>query len=165
LIYSVVNSFEDKLQTHHVKIQIDEKLPLFKLDFGLIQQVLHNLISNAIIYTDADSAIGISADILTEVKGHFIMSGEKLHPHRDGMKSSLLLEISDNGKGFPLDEIGNVFNKFYRLKNSKAGGTGLGLSIAKGFIEAHDGRIDLTNIPDGGAIFSIRIPSETTYLK
>jgi two-component system sensor histidine kinase KdpD len=165
LIYSVVNSFEEKLKTHQVKIQIDERLPLFKLDFGLMQQVLHNLISNAITYTEPDSAIIISADCVSEVKGHFIIRGEKLHPHRDEIKKSLLLEVSDNGKGFPADEIENVFNKFYRLKNTKPGGTGLGLSIAKGFVEAHNGTIDLTNVAESGSKFSIRIQSETSDLK
>ena len=165
LIYSVVNSFEDKLQSHQVKIQINEKLPLFKLDFGLMQQVLHNLISNAVIYTNSNSAIIISADCVTEVEGHFIMGNDILRTHRDVIRNSLLLEISDNGKGFPPDEIENVFNKFYRLKNSRTGGTGLGLSIAKGFVEAHHGTIVLANLHGGGAKFSIRIPAETSNLK
>jgi two-component system sensor histidine kinase KdpD len=70
----------------------------------------------------------------------------------------------DNGIGFPEDEIDKVFDKFYRLKNSKAGGTGLGLSIVKGFIEAHDGTIFLTNLDTGGSKFIIQIPTETTYI-
>jgi two-component system sensor histidine kinase KdpD len=162
LIYSVVNRLEDKLKQHQLKIQINEKLPLFKLDFGLMEPVLHNLISNAIIYTEPNSIITISADCVMEVKGHF---DENLRPQRDDVKNSLVLEISDTGKGFPPDEIKNVFNKFYRLKNSKTGGTGLGLSIAKGFVEAHNGTIHLSNLPEGGAKFTIRIPAETSYLK
>ncbi|HCN85080.1 MAG TPA: sensor histidine kinase [Sphingobacteriaceae bacterium] len=162
LIYSVVNRLEDKLKSHQLKIQINEKLPLFKLDYGLMEPVLYNLISNAILYTEPNSIITITADSTLEVKGHF---DENFSSQRDEIKNCLLLDISDNGKGFPPDEIKNVFNKFYRLKNSKTGGTGLGLSIARGFVEAHNGTIHLSNLPKGGANFSIRIPAEMSYLK
>ena len=74
---------------------------------------------------------------------------------------SLILE--DRGPGFPQDELEKVFDKFYRLKNSKTGGTGLGLSIVKGFVEAHNGTIVLENVPHG-ARFSIEIPAETSYI-
>jgi two-component system sensor histidine kinase KdpD len=77
----------------------------------------------------------------------------------------LELIIDDNGGGFPEDEIALVFDKFYRLKNSKAGGTGLGLSIARGFTEALGGSISLQNKHEGGARFTIEIPAETSYLK
>jgi two-component system sensor histidine kinase KdpD len=162
LVYSVVNRLEDKLKYHQLKVEINEKLPLFKLDFGIIEPVLYNLISNAILYTEPNSVITMSADSTLELKGHF---DENLNSQRDNIKNCLLLEISDNGLGFPPDEIKNVFNKFYRLKNSRAGGTGLGLSIAKGFVEAHNGVIHLSNLPKGGARFSIRIPAETSYFK
>ena len=68
------------------------------------------------------------------------------------------------GNGFPENEINNVFEKFYRLKYSDTGGTGLGLSIVKGFVEAHNGTIQLENMPEGGAKFTIIIPAETSYL-
>jgi two-component system sensor histidine kinase KdpD len=162
LIYSVINSFEEKLKGHQLKIEVNEKIPLFKLDFGLMQQVLGNLLSNAIIYTQPDSTITIEANCVSEIKGHF---DDRFHSTRDNIKNHLLLEISDNGKGFPPSEVENVFTKFYRLKNSKTGGIGLGLSIAKGFVEAHKGKIELSNLSTGGAKFIIRIPAETSSLK
>jgi two-component system sensor histidine kinase KdpD len=58
----------------------------------------------------------------------------------------------------PCDEIGNVFDKFYRLKNTKRVEQGLGLSIAKGFTEVMKGNISLQNVPTGGARFTIEIP-------
>jgi two-component system sensor histidine kinase KdpD len=67
--------------------------------------------------------------------------------------------------GFPSAEIEDVFDKFYRLKYSKAGGTGLGLSIVKGFVEALKGRISLENRSTGGAKFTITLPAEISYLK
>lgn len=162
LIYSVINSFEDKLEHHQLKIEINESLPLFKLDIGLMQEVLRNLVSNAIIYTEPASAITIAATSVSEVAGHF---DDTFHSSRDAIKDFIVIEVSDNGKGFPEDEMKNVFDKFYRLKNSKTGGTGLGLSIARGFVEAHNGKIELSNLPEGGAKFTIRIPAETSFLK
>ena len=66
----------------------------------------------------------------------------------------------DRGPGFPAREISLIFNKFYRVEGSKAGGTGLGLSIAKGFTEAHKGTITVENRENGGAKFTIKIPTD-----
>ena len=77
----------------------------------------------------------------------------------------LQIIIEDNGKGFPKAELENVFDKFYRLKNTKTGGTGLGLSIVKGFTEALGGSIHLENLTTGGARFTINIVAETSYQK
>ncbi len=57
-----------------------------------------------------------------------------------------------------------VFEKFYRLPNSKAGGSGLGLSIVKGFVEAQQGTIALSKNQNGGATFTIKIPAATSYI-
>jgi len=164
LIYSVVNEFDDKIKNHEFKIEVNEKLPLFRLDYVVMQQVLRNLIINAVLYTPAGSEISISADCTSEIKGHFVTDHDKWQPHRDAVKKLLVLDVSDNGTGIPADEIGNVFDKFYRLKNSKPGGTGLGLSIVKGFVEAHHGTIMLSNSVHGGAKFTIRIPAETEII-
>ncbi len=85
-----------------------------------MEQVIYNLINNAVIYTPANSRIIIKADCI---------------------KDTCIIIVEDNGKGFPANEREKVFEKFYRLKYSKTGGTGLGLSIAKGFVEAHSGTI------------------------
>ena len=60
--------------------------------------------------------------------------------------------------GIPENEIVLVFDKFYRLQNSKTGGTGLGLSIVKGFVEAQNGTITLENREEGGSVFTIGFP-------
>jgi two-component system sensor histidine kinase KdpD len=144
LTNDVVKRLDEQLKNHYIQIDIDESLPLYKLDYGLIEQVLHNLVYNAAQYTPHNSTIKVSA----ESKG-----------------SELVIKVEDNGHGFPTEEIGRVFDKFYRLKNTKAGGTGLGLSIVKGFVEAHKGTIDLTNNTFGGATFIITIPAEKMLLK
>lgn len=147
LIYSTVNQLDEALKKHKVKITFSEELPLVKLDFGLMQQVLNNLISNAAAYTPDESIISIHVGI-----------------RKNEEKEIIKITIEDNGAGFPEDEIEKVFEKFYRLKNTKTGGTGLGLSIVKGFIEAHDGKIKLMNKASGGALFIIEMPTETSYL-
>jgi len=147
LVHSVINQLDDVLKNHTVIATFSDKLPLFKLDFGLMQQVLNNLISNAATYTPDGSTITIHAGI-----------------NKSSSVEKFTLNIEDSGRGFPETEIEKVFEKFYRLKDSKTGGTGLGLSIVKGFIEAHGGTIILTNVPEGGAKFTIEIPSETSYL-
>jgi two-component system sensor histidine kinase KdpD len=140
-VFGIIGGFP--VTTHRFIFEPDETLPLYKLDGGLLEQVLHNILHNAIQYTPDGSKINI------ELKGD---------------DQNCLIIISDNGGGFPENEIESVFEKFYRLPDSKAGGTGLGLSIAKGYIEAHGGTILLENIPSGGARFTLNIPAEASYL-
>ena len=143
LIYKTLDSLGAYSQRHVFDIQLLDNLPLFKLDEGLMEQVLYNLIYNAITYTPEGSIITIKA--------------------RCNEHEYCLITIEDNGQGFPESEISKVFDKFYRLDHSRTGGTGLGLSIAKGFIEEHNGTITLENAPLGGALFTINIPTEVSY--
>lgn len=143
LIYTTIQRFEPTILKFRVDVFVDENMPLVKLDFGLMEQVLHNLISNAIQHTPEGTDIIIKGDYF---------------------ENSLVLEVSDSGKGFPEKDIHNVFEKFYRVQGSKPGGTGLGLSIVKGFVEAHHGTVGLKNLPLRGAVFNITIPTEATYI-
>jgi two-component system sensor histidine kinase KdpD len=145
VIYEVINQLKDTLQHKPVEVNIKENMPLFKLDRGLLEQVLHNLIHNAAVYIPKYAIISVRATVNKD--------------HR------LILIVEDTGEGFPENEIGHVFEKFYRLKNSSAGGTGLGLSIVKGFIEAMNGTIVLENGEEFGAKFTIEIPAEIAHLK
>ena len=141
----LINDVIQKIVINNNRIVFDanENLPLFKLDAGLVEQVLHNLLHNAMQYTPENTVIKIVA----------------LH-QSDGCS----IIVSDNGKGFPEKEISLVFEKFYRLPNTKTGGSGLGLSIVKGFVEAHNGKVTLENNKEGGAKFIIEIPAETSFL-
>ena len=143
LIYASIKHMEDHSDDHKIVVQVKENLPLFKLDVGLMEQVLYNLISNAIIYTPVNSTVIITADCAG---------------------NNCIIIVEDDGKGFPAEEKEKAFEKFYRLKYSKTGGTGLGLSIAKGFVEAHNGTIRLESSNSGGAKFTIEIPTEISSL-
>lgn len=141
LIHSVILKFPDN--PGRIVFPEADDLPLYKLDAGLLEQVIFNLVHNAMIYTPEDAVITITIEDLPD---------------------TLKIRVSDNGAGFPEEEIAHVFDKFYRLPDARSGGTGLGLSIARGFTEAHAGTIVLENQPSGGACFTIEIPCEKSYI-
>ncbi len=143
LVYYVLGKLSSVMANHQVIFQPNEELPLFKIDRGLMEQVFINLLLNAVHYTPPQSKIQIVVECVNE---------------------TCYINISDNGKGFPENDIQHVFDKFYRLPHNKTGGIGLGLSIVKGFVEAHKGTITLENIPSGGALFSISFPLETSFV-
>jgi two-component system sensor histidine kinase KdpD len=144
LIYTVVNRLEDALHTHRIQVSLPENLPLVKLDFGLTEQVLQNLLINAAKHTPQGSLIRISAN---------------------AQQQQCTIEVSDSGNGFAETDLPRIFEKFYRSRNAGAGGVGLGLSIAKGFIEAQGGTITAESLPGTGAHFRISLPVELNYLK
>lgn len=142
LMHTVAKQVKDPC-CHSIVIKENESLPLFRLDIGLIQQAVYNIVQNALLYTPDGSVITLSANAESE---------------------GCVITITDNGPGFPEDAIGTLFDKFYRLPDTKAGGTGLGLSITKGFVEAHGGTITARNMENGGAGFTLFIPAEANYL-
>jgi two-component system sensor histidine kinase KdpD len=139
LINNVLDNLRDELKPFHLHIVIPEDMPLVKIDFGLMEQVLYNLIYNSTQYASNSTNLRVKA---------FYDNG------------LLTIQVMDRGPGFQRKEISLIFNKFYRVEGSEAGGTGLGLSIAKGFVEAHSGTISVENRQNGGAKFTIKIPSE-----
>jgi two-component system, OmpR family, sensor histidine kinase KdpD len=139
LINKVTESLQDELKPFSLHVVIPDDMPFIKIDFGLMEQVLYNLIYNATQYSHTSTNLRVKA---------FYDNG------------IMTLQVMDRGPGFPAKEISLIFNKFYRVEGSKAGGTGLGLSIAKGFTEAHKGTITVENRQNGGAKFTIKIPTE-----
>lgn len=133
----------DVLNGPEISFTLAANLPLFKLDIGFTEQILLNLLHNAVLYTPKQAVVTVTVTSLL---------------------NDCIITVSDNGNGFPKEQLSLVFDKFYRLPNTKAGGSGLGLSIVKGFTEAQNGTVTLENIPTGGARFIIRIPAETSYL-
>jgi two-component system sensor histidine kinase KdpD len=114
-------------------------MPLVNVDFGLMEQVLHNLVLNATQYSPHQTTVRIK---MYYEKPQFVM------------------QVMDRGPGFPKNAIPYVFNKFYRVEGTQTGGTGLGLSIVKGFVESLNGTVEIENRKNGGARITVRIPSE-----
>lgn len=136
MVLSILHQLEEPLAHRTPEVAIRDGFPLVRLDYGLMEQVLYNILYNAALYTPAGSWIRVSAECFDQL---------------------LVIIVEDDGPGFPEEEISKVFDKFYRLKDARVGGSGLGLSIVKGFVEAHNGKITLTNRPSGGARFVIQL--------
>jgi K+-sensing histidine kinase KdpD len=139
LINKVTDELMDELKPFILHISIPEDMPLVKIDFGLMEHVLYNLLFNATQYAPGGTTIEIKTGYNAK---------------------ELIIEILDQGPGLPENLSNEVFKKFFRVDGSKPGGLGLGLSISKGFVEAHRGNITFENIHGGGAKFTIKIPSE-----
>jgi two-component system, OmpR family, sensor histidine kinase KdpD len=143
LANKVADNLQQELQPFKLATVIPSDMPLVFIDFGLIEQVLNNLVLNATQNTLAGTNIRLK---------FFFDHG------------ALSIQVMDRGKGFPASELHSVFDKFYRGKDAKAGGTGLGLSIVKGYVEAHGGTVIAENRKNGGAIFTIKIPVKSSEM-
>lgn len=138
LIGVVLGQLQEPLQGRPVPVAIPPDLPLVRADFTLLEQVLINLLENALKYSPQGSPIDIT--VRREDK-------------------ELQVAVVDRGAGIPADDRERVFDKFYRLHSPRhVSGTGLGLSICKGIIEAHGGRIWAAPRPGGGSVFTFSLP-------
>ncbi len=144
IIFNTIHKVAEGHYTQTILFDADDSLPLFKMDSGIIEQIIYNILHNSLQYTPANATITIQTSCENDC---------------------CIVSISDNGKGIPEKELANIFTKFYRIPYTKTGGTGLGLSIVKGFTEAHGGKVSVQNIPNSGANFIINIPAETNYIK
>ncbi len=144
VINDVIGHMHTLLQDRDVLKDISSDLPPVELDYLQIDQVLTNLIENAVRYTPTHSAIEIAAKRMDE---------------------QIMISIADCGPGIPPEDLERIFDKFYRVsgakrRNSSVMGTGLGLAVCRGLVEAHGGRIWAENRPGGGAIFRFTLPLE-----
>ena len=116
------------------------RMPLIaKVDPSRFQQVVRNVLSNAIKFSPEDSLIDITAGVSDDHNIH--------------------IQVRDQGPGIPPAELETVFQAFVQSSKTRdgSGGTGLGLAICRKIVEAHGGRIHATNGPDGGTIFHITL--------
>jgi two-component system sensor histidine kinase KdpD len=141
LVNAAREATADVWRGHEVRTELPSGLPLVRVDSGLIQQALANLIHNACVHTPPGTTITLAAGA-------------------DEAAGQVWFAVSDNGPGLRADQQGRLFDKFYRGNPGKTGGLGLGLSIVRGFVEAHGGRIEAGGRPGGGARFTIFLPLE-----
>jgi two-component system sensor histidine kinase KdpD len=142
LIHDVLGRMQPVLQGRTVHTDLPDDLPPVELDYLEIDQVLTNLIENAVRYTPPESPI----DISVYLEGNY-----------------MVMSVADRGPGIPSADLERVFDKFYRVmetqtKETRTTGSGLGLSVSKGLVEAHDGRIWAENREGGGAVFHFTLP-------
>jgi two-component system sensor histidine kinase KdpD len=138
LIGAALERLERRLGQRPVMIDVPTDMPLVAMDFVLMEQVLLNLLDNALKYSPPEAPIEVRARAV-------------------GMEAHV--EIADRGFGIPAEDLNRVFDKFYRVQQPvNVSGTGLGLAICKGIVEAHGGRIELENRAGGGTLVSIALP-------
>ncbi len=142
LIQDVLGRLKPLLAERTALTQISADLPPVELDYMQIDQVLTNLIENAVRYTPKDSPIEVTA-------------------HCEG--SQIMIGVADRGPGIPKGDLDRVFDKFYRVLDWKQNtghptGSGLGLAVCKGLVEAHGGRIWAEQREGGGVVFSVSLP-------
>ncbi|MGE4053069.1 MAG: ATP-binding protein, partial [Piscinibacter sp.] len=143
LVREVAREIDPLLAGRQLRLELQlSELPLVaKVDPMRFQQVVRNVLANAIKFSPFHGVI--------ELSGETTPAGE------------IRIGIADQGPGIPADEVERVFEAFVQSSLTKdgSGGTGLGLAICRKIIEAHGGRIHADNRPEGGAVFLIHLPA------
>jgi two-component system, OmpR family, sensor histidine kinase KdpD len=138
-IGACLEQLREKIGGRKMEISIPKDMPEVAVDFQYMLKAFVNVIDNALKYSPDGSPIEIEASCI-------------------GGKA--LVSVRDHGYGIPKEDLGRIFDKFYRVERAQnVTGTGLGLSISKNIIEAHGGRISAENIPGKGAAFIIEFPA------
>ena len=148
IIERVIKKVEPAVDKRGVKIETQyEDLPMIAADEDRIQQVILNLVDNAIRYTKSNGKITIKAS---------------------NSKGGIVVSIRDDGEGIPEDELPFIWDRFYKTDKSRVrdkGGTGLGLAIVKNIVELHDGKVWAKNCKKGGAEFSFFLPEKSNDME
>lgn len=145
ILEQVAQSFEPIAEEEQVTLQMipDDSLPNVQIDRERIVQVLANLVSNALRYTPPGGKVTLQA-------------------HKRG--DSVQIVVSDTGTGIEADKLPNIFERFYRVEESRhqnQGESGLGLAIAKSLVEAHQGTITAESRVGAGTSIIITLPAAT----
>lgn len=145
LIDESIPLLEDQFLLKNIAVskKYDRDVPEILGDFNQLQQVLINLIMNAIQAIDKNGMIEIAVSA----------EGTK------GSECFVVLNISDNGVGIPEEDLNKVFDPFYTTKTKGKGGIGLGLTIVQQIVNAHHGRITIKSKVGKGTTVSLRLPT------
>ncbi len=149
----------------HLGSNLPEKV---NFDYFTISQVLNNLISNAIKFSKKDGKVSVDVlfhkngkDIKEEVKTEkMVWFFNEQSESFNNLADSLVIAVTDDGRGIPSMEISQLFNKFSQVKDTfiKKQGTGLGLAIVKGIIESHQGVTGVGSVEGEGSTFYFTVP-------
>jgi two-component system sensor histidine kinase KdpD len=139
IIGSTLGRMERQLAGRAVDVHVDDGVPLGHVDAVLIEQLLVNLVDNAVKYSSPGTPIDVTAR---------------------AAHGGVELEVSDRGKGFTPGDEERVFDLFYRASDARPDrrGTGIGLAICRAIAEAHGGSIEAHSRPDGGAVVRVSLP-------
>jgi signal transduction histidine kinase len=146
-VRDIVDLVEAEARRHDVRIefQCNEPLPPADADVGRVQQVVMNLLSNAVRATPSGGRVRVGLS-----SGTFMRSTGESQP-------SVSLTVEDTGEGIPEALVPHIFEPFFTTR-SHAGGTGLGLAVVKAIVDAHGGAISVTSHPERGTRFTVHFP-------
>jgi two-component system phosphate regulon sensor histidine kinase PhoR len=139
LLHSAARRMQVQVERAHLTLRVEsaDDLPKVEVDSQRLEQVLVNLIHNAVKFTRPGGEVVLCAE-----------------PAPGGVRFA----VKDTGVGIPADEVSRIFERFYRVDKSRTGsGTGLGLSIAKHIVEAHGGKIWAESTEGEGSTFYFTI--------
>lgn len=141
-VLNIVETFHQQAGLKNIKLITEIPLEIFaEFDLEVVEKVLCNLFSNAIKYTNEYGTITIS------VKSE---------------DSKISIKVSDTGRGIPANELPYLFNRFYKVSNSKYlsenEGAGIGLALSKELIQLHNGQLNVYSYENQGSTFFVTIP-------
>jgi PAS domain S-box-containing protein len=134
-------AYQLRLANVHVELDLEQDLPTIAADSDQIQQVLTNLIINA-----RQALLATAADRKIQITTRF-----------DSHLRQVEISVADNGPGVPKNIRQRIFEPFFTTK-PVGEGTGIGLSLCASIVRAHGGRIEVSERPGGGAVFTIALP-------
>lgn len=141
LVGGIASDFEAAAaaKQQSIEVTVAPEAAMINTDAAKLHDIVRNLVENAVNYTPAGGAIDVNARI----------NGDRFQ-----------LSVADTGHGIAPDDLGRVFERFYRVDKSRArpGGTGLGLSIVKHLVQVLEGEVVVQNQPAGGALFTVTLP-------
>ncbi|MDD2761817.1 MAG: sensor histidine kinase KdpD [Methylomonas sp.] len=140
IIGTALTHLQKRLGDRSIKVRIPSGIAMLHVDSVMIEQVLINLLENAVRYTPAASALEIDVETI---------------------ENSVEIAVADHGPGIPKGLEEKLFEKFYQTRHEAAqSGVGLGLAICRAIVEVHGGRIRAQNRSGGGAVFTFTLPLE-----
>ena len=140
VLRDLMGQFHSKWGARRVVVDVDRGLPVVRADRQKFEEILINLIDNAIKYSPESTPVRVSARV----------TGNELE-----------IAVADRGFGIAPDDAAELFQKFQRITTPATrdiGGTGLGLYIVKGLVEAHGGRVWVESVPGAGSTFAFTMP-------
>jgi signal transduction histidine kinase len=142
-----------------IGLAFDEELPQVCFDSGAMEQVVFNLLDNAVKYSNPDKGVRIEVSLTARERRH-----GRFHWGAKASASEVVLSVKDNGVGMTPDEVRQVLKPYARGRGAakqNARGIGLGLALCHHVVMAHRGRIEIMSEPGAGTLFNIILPAAT----
>lgn len=141
-----------------LKVDIPTGLPAALVDVERVQQVITNLVHNAMKFTPGGGEVRVTARLSNEQPEWQSGYAQDVHPSSTADRM-LLVQVEDTGVGILPHDLPRIFERFYKADRARSGGgTGLGLAIAKHIVQAHGGRIAATSREGEGSTFTFTLP-------